>query len=154
LPAAFEALAESPPGVVAALAQAAGSAALVGGQVDDLALRADSAALEEILAIHERKTAALFRFATGGAALAAGADEAAREGLERFAWHYGLAFQATDDLLDDDPGECSILLALPPDHAREHVDAQVRSALESLEPFGAAAEPLRALAGRVAGRLT
>jgi geranylgeranyl diphosphate synthase type II len=149
LPAAFEALSDSPAGVVAALARAAGSRQLVGGQVDDLALRPDSATLDEIVAIHERKTAALFRFATRGGALLAGADDADCERLERFAHHYGLAFQATDDLLDADRAECSILLALPPDHARQHVDAHVQSALENLEPFGRAAEALRALVAKL-----
>lgn len=154
LAAAFEALAGAPSEVVTALAREAGSRWLVGGQVDDLALRPESTTLAEIVAIHERKTAALFRFATGGAARSCGADDAAREGLERFAVHYGLAFQATDDLLDAAPAECSILLALSPEQAREHVDTHVQGACAALAPFGDAADALHCLAGHVARRAT
>jgi geranylgeranyl pyrophosphate synthase len=153
IPAAFAAVAESP-GAVAALARASGSAALVGGQADDLGLHRESVSVEEIVSIHERKTAALFRFAARGAGLLCGATEAECEQLDRFGLHYGLAFQATDDLLDDDPGECSILLVLPEAAARAHAEEQVQRALESLEPFGSRAEQLRALALQVAGRVT
>ncbi len=153
LAAAFEALAGARSGVVEALARAAGSRQLVGGQVDDLALRPESTTLAGIVAIHERKTAALFRFATGGAARNSRADDAACEGLERFAGHYGLAFQAADDLVDADPAECSILRVLSPGQAREHVDTHVNGACEALAPFGGAADALRSLAGQVARRL-
>ena len=152
LPAAFRAVADCP-GAVDALARAAGSRALVGGQVDDLGLHRESVVLDEIVSIHERKTAALFRFAAQAAALLAGACEEDCQRLDRFGRHFGLAFQATDDLLDDDPGECSILLVLSPERAREHADDQVRQALDCLEPFGSRAEELRALTAQVAGRV-
>ncbi len=156
LPAAFGALAEggAPVGVVEALARAAGSCALVGGQVDDLCPRPESATLDEIVSIHERKTAALFEFAAAGAARTAGAPDASCRALSRFAYHYGLAFQAVDDLLDADTGECSILLAVPPDAARAHAEDRLAQARASLEGFDARADALRALAERVAGRLT
>ena len=51
-----------PSAVFARLAEAAGSRALVGGQVDDLAFRPELATAELVRSIHERKTAALFRF--------------------------------------------------------------------------------------------
>ncbi|MBW2280397.1 MAG: polyprenyl synthetase family protein [Deltaproteobacteria bacterium] len=156
LPAAFGVLAEggTPLGVVEALARAAGSAALVGGQVDDLALSPETATLDEVVSIHERKTAALFEFAVAGAARTAGAPDASCRALSRFALHYGLAFQATDDLLDADTSECSILGVLPPEAARSYADNHIERARAALEPFDTRADALRALAERVAGRLS
>ena len=156
LPAAFGVLAEggTPLGVVEALARAAGSCALVGGQVDDLASSPESATLDEIVSIHERKTAALFEFAVAGAARTAGASDASCRALSQFALHYGLAFQASDDLLDADTGECSILLVLPPEAARAHAENHLARARAALEGFDARADALRALGERVAGRLS
>src|SRR5262249_26704227 len=64
LAAGSEALAEggAPLSVVGKLAHCAGSLALVGGQVDDLAFEPERASAEAVRRIHERKTAALFRF--------------------------------------------------------------------------------------------
>ncbi len=56
--------------------------------------------LEDLEAIHARKTGALFVAAARGGALAGGAGEAALESLTLFARNLGLAFQITDDLLD------------------------------------------------------
>jgi len=70
------------------------------GQADDLAARPNSLRLEDLEAIHARKTGALFVAAVRGGAIAGGAREAELEALTRFARNVGLAFQITDDLLD------------------------------------------------------
>ncbi len=74
LAAAFGVLARGdvPSAVLARLAEAAGSRALVGGQVDDLAFRPELATAELVRSIHERKTAALFRFSTWASGAVAG----------------------------------------------------------------------------------
>jgi len=86
---------------VAALAEAAGPAGMVGGQMADLLAqgRTDgtAAALE---AIHRRKTGALLRAALKLGALSAGADEATLRALDDYGQGVGLAFQIVDDLLD------------------------------------------------------
>jgi geranylgeranyl diphosphate synthase type II len=79
------------------LASAAGSAGMVGGQVDDVAGAHDLAALTSI---HGRKTGALFVAACAMGALAVDAPAAKVERLRAFGRHFGLAFQIADDVLD------------------------------------------------------
>ena len=109
---------DEPPGfdqrrlrAIARVAEAAGAAGMVGGQVLDLAAtgtapvgtdpdrRAGSgdAALREI---HERKTGALIGAAAVAGAILAGGDETTVEAVDRYATHLGLAFQIVDDILD------------------------------------------------------
>ena len=139
--------------VVARLAHVAGSRELVGGQVDDLALDPARAERAQILAIHRRKTAALFGFAVWGAARLCGASAEERAGLAHFAEHTGLAFQAVDDLLDRDREECSLLRVMSEPEVRARIETRIARAIERLEPFGERAEALRGLAESLVGRL-
>ena len=152
---AFEELARSdaPAPVLAGLAHAAGSLALVGGQADDLEIAAGDATLESIASIHRRKTGALFEFTVAGASALCDAPADRREALAAFARHYGAAFQAGDDLLDDDLGECSILLVMGPAQVRGEVERQIEAARAALAPIGPAGAALAGLADAVVGRL-
>ncbi len=155
---AFEVLAASQPAetaveLVAHLGRAAGSRELVGGQVDDIGLVDGRGSLAAIVSIHRRKTAALFGFALVGGARCAGASAARAERLAGYAEHYGLAFQAVDDLLDDDRSETSLLLVESHDAVRQRVEAHVREALLLLGDFGAGAAPLAALAEQLLERI-
>jgi geranylgeranyl pyrophosphate synthase len=138
---------------VEALANASGSTALVGGQVADLAFRAEGATEATVAAIHRRKTAALFGFAVVGAAQTVGAPAEVESALACFAERYGLAFQLTDDLLDDRAGECSVLAVLSKPEAKLRVQEHVRAALEALEPLPAGVDPLRGLAEELPRRV-
>jgi len=129
------------------LAHAAGSANLVGGQVDDLAFDPGEVRPEAIESIHARKSAALITAAIVGGARLAGADAALLERLRRFGEAIGVAFQIADDLLDADETEpCSMLRALGASAARARADALLEDALREVEALGECAEPLRALA--------
>ncbi len=155
---AFEVLAASQPAACAAelvahLARAAGSRELVGGQVDDIGLVGARGTLAAIVSIHRRKTAALFGFALVGGARSAAASETGVERLARYAEHYGLAFQAVDDLLDDDRSETSLLLVESHDAVRQRVEAHVQEARRCLGDFGSAAAPLAALAEQLLERI-
>jgi geranylgeranyl pyrophosphate synthase len=156
---AFETLATCPPvpacaaELVAQLGRAAGSRELVGGQVDDIGLLGTRATLPAIVSVHRRKTAALFGFAVVGGARSGGASAAQSERLARFAEHYGLAFQAVDDLLDGDRSETSLLLVESEDALRSRVEAHIREARELLRDFGSAAAPLGALADQLLERI-
>jgi geranylgeranyl diphosphate synthase type II len=123
---AFQVLAEGyPPATAAAcckdLARAAGATGMVGGQVDDLAweqstgvgrqtlppeyARPGQRSIDELEALHARKTGALIRASLrlGVLAAHAGREPASPDLLERmdaFGRCLGLAFQITDDLLD------------------------------------------------------
>lgn len=133
---------------VAELAGAAGSRGLVGGQFDDLAFAAGGGdAVERVLSVHARKTAALIAAGVDLGALAAGADAPSRATLRSFGEEVGVAFQIADDLLDeggDDP--CSLVRVLGPGAARERAGHLLESALARIEGLGARAEPLRELA--------
>jgi geranylgeranyl diphosphate synthase type II len=129
---------------VSDLAQAAGSVALVGGQVDDVAAEArgvelDTAAIESI---HARKSAALIAAAVVTGARLAGAEEPLLERLHHFAMQAGIAFQITDDCLDRD----GLAPVLGEDAARARAEALLEQALVHIEDLGERAEPLRELA--------
>jgi len=155
LAAAFEALAaaDAPAPVVGKLAHAAGSRALVGGQVDDLDFDPERANAQLVRRIHERKTAALFRFSVWAPGAVAGRPPRELEALDRFGLAYGLAFQLVDDLLDGGRDECSILCVADEATARARVRAEVETALAAADSFGAAGTYLRGLASASAGRL-
>jgi len=55
---------------------------------------------EEYLDIISRKTAGFFRTATRTGAMLAGAPKDQTDAAGRFAYHFGMAFQITDDVLD------------------------------------------------------
>jgi geranylgeranyl diphosphate synthase, type II len=151
----------------AVLAQAAGAAALVGGQVADLTHDAESGDLALLEAIHARKTGALFLAALRLGALSAGADRTQHAALEHYGRSMGLAFQITDDLLDVEGSQADLgkrvgkdeqrgkltypsLLGVEP--SRRRAADLVADACEALACFGPSAEGLEALARYVLER--
>ena len=94
--------------VVRELTEAAGAGGMVGGQVLDLAaegLTIDVARLEDI---HQRKTGALFVASLRIGGRLAGAHERVLHALGACGEWLGLAFQVTDDVLDE-TSESSVL---------------------------------------------
>jgi geranylgeranyl diphosphate synthase type II len=86
---------------VKAIADGAGARGMVAGQTLDLENeKNDGARSEQLQAIHLHKTGALLKAAVLAGAYVAGADNAQRGALERFAQEFGLLFQITDDILD------------------------------------------------------
>jgi geranylgeranyl diphosphate synthase type II len=89
-----------------AVADAAGSRGMVGGQAIDLqaAGRAPGHALaldaDGVRAMHARKTGALIRAAAVSGAIMAGALDETISAVDRYATDLGLAFQIVDDILD------------------------------------------------------
>lgn len=83
------------------LANAAGAVGMVGGQVADLeSENLQHSTLEQLEAIHRRKTGRLICSALTMGARIAGAEASLLEKLEKYGTCIGLAFQITDDLLD------------------------------------------------------
>lgn len=83
------------------LAKKAGTLGMIGGQMADIeAEKKSELSEEEILFIHENKTAALIQAALLCGALIAGADEQILSVLERVGYLCGVAFQIQDDILD------------------------------------------------------
>jgi farnesyl diphosphate synthase len=104
---AFEALAktdalnaEQKVQMITALAHAAGSLGMVGGQAVDMASENLTLALAQLESLHARKTGALILVTCQLAAIAANASETVRSTLDRYGRCIGLAFQIQDDVLD------------------------------------------------------
>jgi geranylgeranyl diphosphate synthase type II len=85
---------------IAELAEAAGSAGMVGGQVIDLLGEGQTPELEQLEDLHRKKTGALFVAAVCGGARLGGATPPQLASLREYAQALGLAFQVIDDLLD------------------------------------------------------
>lgn len=86
----------------AILAQKAGIFGMVGGQCVDVMNenRQEPLTMEEILFIHENKTAALMECALMCGAVLAGANDEQVAMMEKVGSNIGLAFQIQDDILD------------------------------------------------------
>ena len=173
---AFELLAHDPAlaitpvqrlAMIAELASAAGAAGMAGGQAIDLGAVGSTLTLEELEAMHARKTGALIRAAVALGALTANADAATRARLDDYATAIGLAFQIVDDILDVESDTATLgkpqgsdaerakptypaLLGL--DQAKALARDCHRRALESLAPLGDNGQILRAIADFVVQR--
>ncbi len=159
--------------LVAALARAAGIGGMVGGQMLDLAAegRFDAAAPalgeHEVKTLQAMKTGALLRFGCLAGAVLGKADQSQRSALDRYGSALGEAFQIADDLLDleGDPAtvgkatgkdaaahKATLVGVLGPTAARRRLEGLVAEAQAALDPFGGAADILKAAARFVAAR--
>jgi geranylgeranyl diphosphate synthase, type II len=165
---AFELLArEIHPGELAAaccaeLASAAGLGGMVGGQMADLqAEHGGVTSVQQLEAIHRRKTGRLLSAALGLGARIAGASSAFRTALETYGKCIGLAFQITDDLLDvvgdrvkmgkdvrkdSDHGKLTYPALLGADESRRKARELIEDARHGLGVFGERGATLEALA--------
>lgn len=84
------------------LARKSGIYGMIGGQTADIEAegRQEAITAEELLFIHEHKTAALIQAAMMAGAILAGADGEQTAALEKCAYNIGIAFQIQDDILD------------------------------------------------------
>ncbi|MBD5466898.1 MAG: polyprenyl synthetase family protein [Lachnospiraceae bacterium] len=87
---------------VGILAEKAGIDGMLGGQCVDVEAekRGDTVTMEQLLFIHEKKTAALIQSALMIGAVLAGAPQKDIDRLEQAGRHVGVAFQIRDDILD------------------------------------------------------
>ncbi len=83
------------------LARATGSQGVIGGQAEDLAAEGKDPSADLVEYIHQNKTAALIRAACVMGGICAGASFQCLENLATYGEALGLAFQITDDLLDE-----------------------------------------------------
>lgn len=148
--------------MIAALAEAAGSRGMAGGQALDLAAVGRTLSLAELENVHLHKTGALIRAAVRLGALSAPQTEpSVGAGLDRYAECIGLAFQVQDDILDVEGSTETLGKPQGSDLARnkptypnllglqaaKRVAADLYAeAIAGLEPLGEAGEPLRRLA--------
>lgn len=87
---------------ISVLAAKAGIHGMIGGQTADILAENGDGSLtkEQLLFIHENKTAALIQAAMTIGAILAGAGEEQVQLLEKCAYNIGIAFQIQDDILD------------------------------------------------------
>ena len=168
---AFAMLASSyPPATASAccreLAQGAGAAGMVGGQVEDLAWEKQGGSLEALKNVHARKTGALFRASLRLGILAAqgerrgGPDPLLIESLDGYGTCFGMIFQITDDLLDVESsaektgkrtqkdaarGKLTYPGFLGVEQSRHHASELAAEAVRHLQPLGPGARRLTAL---------
>jgi geranylgeranyl diphosphate synthase type II len=142
--------------VLVEVADAAGSAGMVGGQVADIECEGKPVGAAAVDYIHTHKTAALIR----AGAILAGAAPGQLDALGVAGGALGLAFQIMDDILDvtsttEELGktagkdQAQLKATYPAVHgieaSRRRARALVVEAHAALEPLGSRAEPLRAL---------
>jgi geranylgeranyl diphosphate synthase, type II len=153
--------------VVAEVAEAAGTAGMIGGQVVDVQSEGAKVSPETLEYIHTHKTGALIRAAVRCGALLAGASDPVLRALTRYAEGLGLAFQIVDDILDVE-GSLATLGKTPGSDRRKkkitypdyhgldtswsRARALVAEARAALDDVGPAAAPLAALAEFVVNR--
>lgn len=155
--------------LVLELAQAAGWAGMVGGQMLDLLEeKADKPArLGVIQRIQSMKTGALIEFACAAGAILGNAGEQAEGSLREYGQAIGLAYQISDDLLDlkgdaalvgkavrkdEAAGKATVISRIGHDKALRLLDDLEASAIAALEPFGEAAQTLRETAKFISRR--
>jgi geranylgeranyl diphosphate synthase type II len=146
---------------IAELADAAGSAGMVGGQVMDLLGEGRSLSVSELEYLHSKKTGALFVASACGAARLGGANETQLAALREYSRVLGLAFQVTDDLLDVEKstdqigkrthkdearGKATYPSTLGVERSRELARELANRARDALKGFDELAEPLRMIA--------
>lgn len=117
----------------------AGIEGMVGGQAMDLVAGQNIRDLEQLEAVHAKKTGALYAASGAMGALCAGASDDVVARLDKWGMQFGIAFQHADDILDDD----QIALRV---QAVARVDVLVASCLELVSAMGPGAEALRAIA--------
>lgn len=135
------------------LAEAAGPAGMVGGQMMDLNMTQEAQELDVLEDMNRLKTGRLMRAACRLGALAAGVKNF--DLADRYADNIGLLFQLTDDLLDAEEAQSgqkiTYLTFLPEDEARFYAQRLASEASYALRdaPRG---EELRALADYLVSR--
>jgi geranylgeranyl diphosphate synthase, type II len=148
--------------IVALIAEATGTVeGMIGGQVLDLEGEHSKPTAESVLAIHRAKTGALIRVSIVSGGVYAGADATGVQRLTEFGTKAGLAFQIVDDVLDMTQDSAHLGKTAGKDVAsdkatwpavfgieqsRKDADRLIREAFSALEPYGEAAEGLKAVA--------
>lgn len=154
--------------LVLGLARAGGPRGMAGGQMLDLEAEARSDAGEDAVnRLESMKTGALFAWSCEAGAVVAGAGMAERESLRAFGAEFGLAFQITDDILDEtgdiavagkavgkdsERGKATLVSLLGLEGARDAALEHAQKAVENLDLFGPKADLLRSSAAQLIDR--
>lgn len=147
--------------VIHQLAKEAGIMGMVGGQMLDMLAEKRDITLQELKTIHAKKTGALLHIScTAGAQLGGGTSDQIQR-LSLFGKAIGLAFQITDDILDEigdshimgktsgqdrEKSKATYPKLMGLKQSKKEAENQIHQAITHLEPFSEKAKPLRDLA--------
>jgi len=147
--------------VISIISQAAGYRGMVGGQVVDIQSEGKRPDMSLVEFVHTRKTGALITASVVSGAMLCGGNERQVQAITSYGTKIGLAFQISDDILDiegdseamgkragsdERKGKATYPAAVGLDRSREIQSELVEAAVESLELFDKAADPLKQIA--------
>ncbi|MHC4111259.1 MAG: polyprenyl synthetase family protein [Planctomycetota bacterium] len=149
--------------LVRELAEAAGPAGLIAGQMADLKapLKKTQATEQQLQTIHINKTAKMFRCAAVMGAICGGANKSQLESLSEYGLKIGLGFQIADDILDvcasskqlgktagkdARADKCTYPAVVGIENSKQLAKKLADEAVSLLAPFGEKADALRRLA--------
>lgn len=154
-------------GLISQLAQDAGAAGMIAGQIADLKAQENAGTKEMLEYIHINKTAKMFRCAAAMGAICGGATQKQFKCLCEYGLHIGMAFQIADDILDETASseqlgktagkdlkaaKCTYPAVVGLNRAREVQEKLTSEAVAMLKPFGPKADTLRQFATVLLGR--
>jgi len=147
--------------LITVLAEAAGPAGMIAGQMADLKAEKTQANEEILESLHTNKTAKMFRAAAAMGAICGRAGEKDYQCLAEYGLKVGLGFQIADDILDvcgskkhlgktagkdAKAGKVTYPQLFGINKSRQMAKSLARQAVTLLEPFGERAETLRQMA--------
>ena len=147
--------------LISQLAQDAGAAGMIAGQMADLKAQENTGTKEMLEYIHINKTAKMFRCAAAKGAICGEATQKQFECLCEYGLHIGLVFQITDDILDETASsehlgktagkdlkaaKCTYPAVIGLEKAGEIQKKLTSEAIAMLKPFGTKADTLRQFA--------
>ena len=147
--------------LISQLAEAAGPAGMIAGQMADLKAVERQGSKELLEYIHIKKTAEMFRCAAAMGAICGGADEKQFNCLCEYGLKIGLGFQIADDILDvcgtsehlgktagkdAETAKCTYPAVLGLQKSKQLAKKLADEAVAVLEPFGGKADTLRQMA--------
>lgn len=152
--------------VIKLMAEATGTAGMIGGQVIDLESEGKKIDLQRLQKLHRLKTGALIRASVLSPAILSGASESQTKALTTYGENIGLAFQIADDILDIEGGadlgkdigsdiangKSTYPALLGLDGAKKAAQEALNAALASLDSFGEKADVLRHIARFIVAR--
>jgi geranylgeranyl diphosphate synthase type II len=153
--------------IIALIASAAGHDGMIEGQMRDIAAEGRELATDELEQLHLLKTGALISAAIESGAILGDADANAYSNLKEYGRCIGLAFQVTDDILNEVGNPEIMGKAVGTDRlhrkntypalmglsaAQQKAAELVNQALRSLDIFDTKSDPLRAIARYVVER--
>lgn len=154
LASAFQKLSLLPPADAAKCMQELSFAVvmMIEGQALDIKGFQKPPTVEDLDHLNGLKTGMLIASALRMGAIAALASASELEALSTFGRALGLAFQITDDLLDDDDGQWTYSRLLGKEESRKRARTLIDDGVKALEGFGKKGENLRTLAAAVVER--